>query len=90
MHGPMNVKNMVPIFKGQRLLEDGADRLSRNVVRNCHFTLPKLPEESRSRLQREGNLNSRKTFLLLNQAPDDRNSLQHGGTAPRILNVDNR
>ena len=74
---------MVPIFKGQGLLENGTDRLSRNVIRNCHFTLRKLPEECRSRLHREGNLKS------LNQAPDDRNSLQHGGTAPRILKVDN-
>ena len=81
---------MVPIFKGQGLLEGGTDRLSRNVVRNCHFTLRKLPEECRSRLQREGNLNTRKIFWLLNQAPDDRNSLRHGGTAPCILNVDNR
>jgi len=81
---------MVPIFKGQGLLEDSTDRLYRNVVINCHFTLRKLPEQRRSRLQREGNLNSRKIFSLLNQAPDDRNSLQHGGTDPCILNVDNR
>jgi len=79
---------MVPIFKGQGLLENGTDRLSRNVIRNCHFTLRKLPEECRSRLHREGNLKSRKMFSLLNQAPDDRNSLQHGGAAPRILKVD--
>jgi len=45
MHGLTNPKFMVPFFKGQGLLEDGTDRLSRNVARNCHFTLHKLPED---------------------------------------------
>ena len=40
-------------------LEDGTDRLSRNVV-NYESALPNNPEEQRSHLNRGGNLKSRK------------------------------
>jgi hypothetical protein len=57
-------------------------------VRNYLFPLRKIFKECRY-LHCGGNLKSRIIFSLLNQDPSDRNSLQHGGTAPRILNVDN-
>jgi len=40
-------------------LEDGTDRLSRNVGKNYHYTLCNNPEELRSRLPRGGSLKSR-------------------------------
>ena len=39
-------------------LEEGIDRLSRNICNECHYALRNNPEERRSHLFREGSLKS--------------------------------
>jgi len=69
-------------------LEDGADRMSRNVGKNYHYPLCNSPEECKSHAHRGGNLKSRKGEFVC------KNALKTYGerrrTAPLILHLGTR